>query len=62
MKKFSPWGILVLADIGLWVKSFHAVVFGQGKNILFKSMLGRCEKSRVPKRGKIQYVSISKKN
>ena len=55
-------GFQFLLILDLWVKSFHAVVFGQGKNILFKSMLGRCEKSRVPKRGKIQYVSISKKN
>ena len=37
------WGILFLADIlDLWVISFHAVVvFLLGKNLLFKSVLGR---------------------
>ena len=36
--------ILILADIDLWRISFHAVVvFGLGKNLLFKSILGRCE-------------------
>ena len=43
MKKFPLWGILILADIRPMGISFYGVVvFGQGKNILFKSMLGRC--------------------
>ena len=30
--------------LDLWGISFHAVlVFGLGKNLLFKSILGRCE-------------------
>ena len=30
--------------LDLWGISFHAVVvFGLGKNLLFKSMLGRCD-------------------
>ena len=34
------WGISILAEWGI---SFHAVVvFGLGKNLLFKSVLGRC--------------------
>ena len=37
--------ILILAGIRPWVYiSFHAViVFGLGKNLLFKSILGLCE-------------------
>ena len=35
--------ILILADIRPMGISFHAVlVFGLGKNLLFKSILGRC--------------------
>ena len=34
------WGISILAEWGI---SFHAVVvFGLGKNLLFKSVLGHC--------------------
>ena len=40
------WGISILADFGfidLWGMRFHAVeVFGLGKNLLFKSVLGHC--------------------
>ena len=40
------WGISILADfrfIDLWGMRFHAVeVFGLGKNLLFKSVLGHC--------------------
>ena len=39
------WGISTLADLRpkLWGISFHAVVvFGLGKNLLFKSILGHC--------------------
>ena len=40
-----PWGISILADsrpMGYKCISFHAVVvFGLGKNLLFKSTLGR---------------------
>ena len=36
--------ILILADVRPMGISFHAVVvFGLGKNLLFKSILGRCE-------------------
>ena len=32
--------------LDLWGVSFHAVVvFGLGKNLLFKSILGRCDHS-----------------
>ena len=35
--------ILILADIGPMGIGFHAaVVFGLGKDFLFKSILGRC--------------------
>ena len=38
------WGISILADLDLCGISFHAVVvFGLGKNILFKSVLGHCD-------------------
>ena len=42
------WGISILADFRpMWCISFHAVVvFGVGKNLLFKSVLGLC----VPRR------------
>ena len=34
----------------LWGINFHAVVvFGLGKNLLFKSVLGRCEQANEPK-------------
>ena len=37
------WGISILADFRLMGYGFHAVVvFGLGKNLLFKSSLGRC--------------------
>ena len=37
------WGISILAEFVLWGISFHAVaVFGLGKNLLFKSVLGHC--------------------
>ena len=40
------WGISILADfrfIDLWGMRFPAVeVFGLGKNLLFKSVLGHC--------------------
>ena len=37
------WEISILADLNLWNISFHAVVvFGLGKNLLFKSVLGHC--------------------
>ena len=40
------WGISILADFRPMGISFHAlIVFGLGKNLLFKSSLGRC----VPK-------------
>ena len=36
--------ILILADIRPMGISFHAlVIFGLGKNLLFKSILGRCD-------------------
>ena len=39
--------ILILADIRPMGISFHVVVvFGLGKNLLFKSILGRCEAAR----------------
>ena len=37
------WGIAILADLRPMGVRFHAVVvFGLGKNLLFKSGLGRC--------------------
>ena len=37
------WGFQFLLILDLWGISFHAVVvFGPGKNLLFKSILGRC--------------------
>ena len=37
------WGILILADFRPMSISFNAViVFGLGKNLLFKSVLGHC--------------------
>ena len=37
------WGISIFADLDLWGISFHAViVFGLGKNLLFKYVLGHC--------------------
>ena len=43
VKKFPMCRILILADIRHMGISFHAVVvFGLGKNLLFKSILGRC--------------------
>jgi hypothetical protein len=36
-------GFQFLLNLDLWGISFHAVVvFGLGKNLLFKSVLGRC--------------------
>ena len=36
-------GFQFLLILDLWGVSFHAVVvFGLGKNLLFKSVLGRC--------------------
>ena len=36
--------------LDLWGISFHAmVVFGLGKNLLFKSVLGRCGKTQKKK-------------
>ena len=37
------WGISFLAVLDLWGISLHAlVVFGLGKKLLFKSVLGHC--------------------
>ena len=36
---FPPWGISILADFG---PTMAVVVFGLGKNLLFKSTLGSC--------------------
>ena len=37
------WGIEFLLILDLWGISFHAaIVFGLGKNLLFKSVLGHC--------------------
>ena len=37
-------GFQFLLNLDLWGLSFHAVVvFGLGKNLLFKSVLGPCE-------------------
>ena len=45
-------GISILADfgpMGVWGISFHAaIVFGLGKNFLFKSALGHCDLCTVP--------------
>ena len=39
------WGISILADFRPMGISFHAVVvFGLGKNLLFKFILGHCGK------------------
>ena len=38
------WGFQFLLILDIWGISFHAVVvFGLGKNLLFKSVLGHCE-------------------
>ena len=39
------WGISILADFRpIWGISFHTVViFGLGKDFLFKSVLGHCD-------------------
>ena len=40
------WGILILADfrpMGYKLSCYAMAVFGLGKNLLFKSFLGRCE-------------------
>ena len=38
------WGISILADFRPMGYKFHTVVvFGQGKNLLFESVLGHCE-------------------
>ena len=38
------WGISILADFRPMGYNYHAVVvFGLGKNFLFKSVLGHCE-------------------
>ena len=43
------WGILILADFRPLGISFHSViVFGLGKNLLFKSVLGHCESPVSP--------------
>ena len=43
MKWDPPWGISILADFRPRLISFHAViVFGLGKNLLFKSVLRHC--------------------
>ena len=55
--------------LGLWGISFHAVVvFGLGKNLLFKSILGRCVKLLtsglqllVPMKKKLKQKSFFKK-
>ena len=37
------WGVEFLLILDLWGISFHGViVFGLGKNLLFKSVLGHC--------------------
>ena len=42
-KNFRSGVIQLLLILDLWGISFHAVVvFGLGKNILFKSILGHC--------------------
>ena len=41
-------GVQFLLILDLWGISFHvAVVFGLGKNLLFKSILGRCDSITV---------------
>ena len=44
IKKFQQCvGFEFLLILDIWGISFHpVVVFGQGKNLLFKSILGRC--------------------
>ena len=46
VKKFPLWRISILADIRPmgYKLSCSLVVFGLGKDILFKSVLGRCGK------------------
>ena len=42
-------GLQFLMILDLWGKSFHAVVvFGLGKNLLFKYALGHCEGPILP--------------
>ena len=44
------WGISILADLRPIGTSFPAViVFGLGKNLLFKSVLGHCGREITPK-------------
>ena len=41
-------GFQFLLILGLWGISFHAeIVFGLGKNLFFKSVLGHCVQSKV---------------
>ena len=41
-----PWGFQLLLILDLWGISFHAVVvFGLGKNLLFKFVLGQCDET-----------------
>ena len=41
-------GFQFLLILDLWGISFHAVVvFGLGKNLLFKSVLGHCERQNI---------------
>ena len=43
--------------LDLWGISFHAVVlFGLGKNLLFKSILGRCDRSLGTRRELLCFV------
>ena len=47
LKKFPPCRILIHTDIR-WGISFHAViVFDLGKDLLFKSVLGRCAQTKI---------------
>ena len=44
MARPDPGGFQFLLILDLWGVSFHAaVVFGLGKDFLFKSALGRCD-------------------
>ena len=48
MKNLCSGGCQFLLILDLWGISFHAVVvFGLGKDILLKSVLGHCDKFRV---------------
>ena len=38
----STWGISILADLRPGVRFQAVAVFGLGKNLLFKSVLGHC--------------------